>query len=111
MVVAALAAWLSAGVASQGNAAPQAGAARAAEPAGARTYVGSQTCQKCHAATYERWSKTRMANVVVDPKVRPDAIIPDLSKPDPLVTFTRNDIAFTYGSRWKQRYFKKVGDD
>ena len=24
--------------------------------------------------TYERWSKTRMADVVVDPKVRPDAI-------------------------------------
>jgi len=35
---------------------------------------------------------------VVDPKVHPDAIIPDLSKPDPLVTFTRNDIAFTYGT-------------
>jgi len=52
-----------------------------------------------------------MANVVVDPKVHPDAIIPDLSKPDPLVTFTRNDIAFAYGSKWKQRYFTKVGDD
>jgi len=24
-------------------------------------------------------------------KVHPDAIIPDLSKPDPLVTFTRDD--------------------
>ena len=52
-----------------------------------------------------------MANVVLDPKVHPDAIIPDLSKPDPLVTFTKNDIAFTYGSKWKQRYFTKVGDD
>jgi predicted CXXCH cytochrome family protein len=52
-----------------------------------------------------------MANVVRDPRKDPDAIIPDLSKPDPLVTFTRNDIAFVYGSRWKQRYFKKIGDD
>ena len=25
--------------------------------------------------------------------------------------FTKDDIAFTYGSRWKQRYFKQVGDD
>jgi hypothetical protein len=40
-----------------------------------------------------------------------EAIIPDFSKPDPLVTFTTSDIAFTYGSKWKQRYFKKVGDD
>jgi predicted CXXCH cytochrome family protein len=76
-----------------------------------RTYVGSQACRQCHAATYERWSKTRMANVVTDPKTRPDVIIPDLSKPDPLVTFKREEIAFVYGSKWKQRYFKKVGDD
>src|SRR5579872_5063417 len=74
-------------------------------------YVGSTVCKTCHSATYERWKKTRMANIVLDPKEHPDAIIPDLSKPDPLVTFTKNDIAFTYGSKWKQRYFKKVGDD
>jgi len=52
-----------------------------------------------------------MANVVTDPHVRPDVIIPDLTKPDPLVTFKRDDIAFVYGSKWKQRYFTKVGDD
>ena len=27
------------------------------------------------------------------------------------MTFAANDVAFTYGSKWKQRYFKKVGDD
>ncbi len=30
-----------------------------------------------------------MANVVRDPRTHPDAIIPDLGKPDPLVTFTK----------------------
>src|SRR5580704_18006147 len=30
-------------------------------------YVGSLACQRCHADTYERWSHTRMANVVTDP--------------------------------------------
>ena len=74
-------------------------------------YVGSATCKTCHAAVYSRWEKTRMANIVVDPKVHPEAILPDLTKPDPLVKFTRDDIAFVYGSKWKQRYFKKVGDD
>jgi predicted CXXCH cytochrome family protein len=52
-----------------------------------------------------------MANVLRDPKLHPDAIIPDLSKPDPLVKFTKDDIAFVYGSKWKQRYFTKIGDD
>ncbi len=74
-------------------------------------YVGSAACMRCHSAIYDRWKKTRMANVVVDPKQHPEAIIPDLSTPDPLLTFTKNDIAFVYGSKWKQRYFKKVGDD
>ena len=74
-------------------------------------YVGSAVCKTCHPAIYERWSKTRMANVVRDPKVHPDAILPDLSKPDPLVKFTKDDIAFVYGSKWKQRYFTKKGDD
>jgi predicted CXXCH cytochrome family protein len=74
-------------------------------------YVGSEACRSCHPTIYERWSKTRMANVVRDPKQHPDAIIPDLAKPDPLVAFTKDDIAFVYGSKWKQRYFKKVGDD
>ena len=41
----------------------------------------------------------------------PEAIIPDLASGDPLMTFTKDDIAFVYGSKWKQRYFKKVGDD
>lgn len=74
-------------------------------------YVGSAACKECHAETYTRWAKTKMANVVRDPKEHPDAIIPDLSKPDPLVTFTKDEVALTYGSGWKQRYLKKVGDD
>ena len=90
---------------------PQLVADAAPKPGNGAHYVGSAACKSCHAAIYDRWSKTRMANVVRDPKEHPDAIIPDLSKPDPLVTFTKDDIAFVYGSKWKQRYFKKVGDD
>ena len=74
-------------------------------------YVGSAACKSCHENVYARWSKTLMANVVRDPRQQPDAIIPDLSKPDPLLNFTKDDVALTYGYRWKQRYFKKVGDD
>ncbi|MGI8991341.1 MAG: cytochrome c3 family protein [Bryobacteraceae bacterium] len=74
-------------------------------------YTGSPACKPCHGGIYARWSKTRMANVVVDPKTHPDAVLGDFSKPNPLVTFGLKDVAFTYGSKWKQRYFKRVGDD
>ena len=74
-------------------------------------YVGSAACQKCHAEIYEHWKKTPMANVVRDPREHPEAILPDFSKTNALVNFTKDDIALVYGSIWKQRYFKKVGDD
>lgn len=83
----------------------------AAAPTAPPAFVGSVACKTCHAAIYNRWAKTRMANVIRDPKTHPDAILPDLSKLDPLVHFTRDDIAFVYGSKWKQRYFTKRGDD
>jgi len=107
-----LAAWIVAAVpiAISGISRTAAAAAQLSTPAG-NTYVGSAACRNCHAPIYARWTRTRMANVVRDPKTHPDAIIPDLSKPDPLVTFTKDDIAFVYGSKWKQRYFTRVGDD
>jgi len=78
---------------------------------GISEYVGSASCKACHAAIYERWSRTRMANVVRDPREHPDAILPDLATLPPALAFQKEDIAFVYGSRWKQRYFKRVGDD
>ena len=73
-------------------------------------YVGSQACEKCHAQIYDRWKKTPMANVVRDPREHPDAIIPDLAT-DTVAKFTKDQVAFVYGSIWKQRYFTKIGDD
>jgi len=80
-------------------------------PAQELKYAGSATCKTCHPAIFQRWTKTRMANVVVDPRQRPEVIIPDLSKPNPVFPFSVGDVDFVYGSKWKQRYFKKVGDD
>ena len=37
--------------------------------------------------------------------------LPDFTKADPLLTFKLDDVALTYGSKWKQRYFKRVGND
>ena len=74
-------------------------------------YVGSLACQRCHAATFERWSHTRMANVITDPKVNPNVVLGDFSKPNPLVNFRLEDVAFVYGTKWKQRYFLRKGND
>src|ERR1700723_3695283 len=35
---------------------------------GAAHYVGSAACKDCHIEIYDRWRKTRMANVVRDPR-------------------------------------------
>ena len=88
---------------------PQGAAARA-QLAGSAHYVGSQACAKCHESIYRRWAKTPMANVVRDPRQHPDAIIPDLATND-VAKFTLDQVALVYGSKWKQRYFTRIGDD
>jgi predicted CXXCH cytochrome family protein len=77
---------------------------------GVARYVGSKTCEKCHATIYQRWKKTPMANVVRDPREHPESI---LSSPAPhsVAQFSLDQVAFVYGSLWKQRYFTKIGDD
>lgn len=74
------------------------------------TYVGSQACQSCHQEVYARWAKTRMANVVRDPEIHPDAFAADPASAPPELNFNKDDVAFVYGSKWKQRYWKKSGD-
>ena len=91
----------------------QAGTAAASPSAGnaGATYVGSKACESCHKEIYAGWQQTRMANVVRDPKLHPEAVLGDFKHPDPNVNFTLDDVAFVYGSKWKQRYFKRQGDD
>ncbi|HTA85511.1 MAG TPA: cytochrome c3 family protein, partial [Silvibacterium sp.] len=52
-----------------------------------------------------------MANVVRDPKIHPEAVLGDFTHPDPNRPFDLGQVALVYGSRWKQRYFTKRGDD
>lgn len=80
------------------------------ETAASAHYVGSMACQKCHSELYARWKKTPMANVIRDPREHPEAIIPDLTT-DTVAKFSKDQVAFVYGSVWKQRYFTKVGKD
>ena len=74
-------------------------------------FVGSESCRRCHHKVYNGWKQTRMANVVRDPEQHPDAVLGDFTHPDPVRTFELKDVAFVYGSRWKQRYFAQRGND
>jgi predicted CXXCH cytochrome family protein len=85
------------------------GCSPAQPPAG--PFTGSEACRDCHESIYDRWQDTLMANVLTDVREQPEAILGDFSTPNPLVTFDRDDIAFTYGSKWKQRYYTRIGDD
>jgi predicted CXXCH cytochrome family protein len=76
---------------------------------GSAHYVGSKACAACHQDMYARWAKTRMANVVTDPKAHPEVVVGDFSTPNPLVTFAVKDVDLVYGTVWKQRYFHKAG--
>ena len=35
-------------------------------------------------------------------------IVADFETDDPLMTFTPEDVGFTYGSKWKQRYCTRI---
>lgn len=74
-------------------------------------FTGSAACRSCHTAAYDGWKQTRMANIIRSPKEHPDAVLGDFTHPNPLVTFTLDQVAFVYGSRYKQRYFTRIGDD
>lgn len=79
-------------------------------PPSSAHYTGSQSCEKCHQEIYARWKETPMANVVRDPREHKEAITADLSANN-VAKFTKDQVAFVYGSLWKQRYFTKIGDD
>jgi predicted CXXCH cytochrome family protein len=74
-------------------------------------FVGSASCQTCHAKEYNGWKQTRMANVVRDPIEHPEAVLGDFTHPAPARTFGLDQVAFVYGSRYKQRYFARHGKD
>src|SRR4051812_17894676 len=63
-------------------------------------FVGSKACQSCHQDIYTRWSGTRMANVLRDPKTHPDAFAADPASAPPDLRFSKDDVAFIYGSKW-----------
>jgi hypothetical protein len=74
-----------------------------------KRYVGSERCGACHQIQYKGWVKTFHSTVVQDAKKNPSAIMADMKDPD--LPFKREDIFFTIGGHWDQRYLTKIDDD
>jgi hypothetical protein len=72
-------------------------------------YAGSERCAECHREEYAGWKETFHATVVQDARKDPSAILADFSVPG--LGFSIEDVEYTIGGHWDQRYMKKIDDD
>ena len=89
-----------------------------------KAFVGSDTCKMCHLEHYDSWKMTMHSRMLQDAKANEDALIvpidekrirADLAKleaklkvPSDKVYIPKvDDILYTIGSQWKQRYLVK----
>ena len=78
---------------------------RSQAPGGNR-FLGSEGCRPCHQTEYDGWVKTFHSTAVQDAKDNPAAILADFSAQD--LPFTRDEVQYTIGSHWDQRYMKEI---
>jgi hypothetical protein len=89
-----------------------------------KTFVGSDTCKMCHLEHYDSWQMTLHSHMLQDAKANQDALIvpieeerirADLAKleaklkvpSDKIYVPKVDEILYTIGSQWKQRYLVK----
>ncbi|MBU1249254.1 MAG: cytochrome c family protein, partial [Proteobacteria bacterium] len=94
-----------------------------------KTFVGSETCKNCHLEHYDSWKGTNHSRMAQDVAANADAFIVDidverikadfmkleeagkLQKPVSEIYFpNKEDILYTLGNEWKQRYIVKKDD-
>ncbi len=73
----------------------------------AASYIGSDRCAGCHDAIYTSWKDTLHARMIQNPADDPTVVVGNFTQPDPDLTFSLQDVVYTIGSQWKQRYITK----
>ena len=95
-----------------------------------KTYVGSEVCKSCHLEHHDAWKKTLHSRMTQDAKKNADVIIgtfdekkirADLAakhakkplkvEPDKIYIPKREEVLYTIGSQWKQRYIVKKDNE
>jgi len=79
----------------------------------ANKYVGSKTCVSCHEQHYRGWKCTLHSKMEQEPirEGQHKNILGDFTVQDPALTFSLEDVDMLVGSRFKQRYAKRIGPD
>ncbi|MCH7557238.1 MAG: hypothetical protein IIB56_07245 [Planctomycetes bacterium] len=82
------------------------GTAVSLQPEGQRSayFVGSQKCMDCHEEEYEAWRSSYHSKMIQSVKERPEAIVGDFSKLPEDADFSQDEIVYTIGGKFKQRY-------
>lgn len=73
-------------------------------------FVGSKVCAGCHQENYAGW-KTTFHSKMIRRRDEPGALVADFHVKDPKLAFKLEDVDLLLGSRFKQRFMKKIGDD
>ncbi|MBI5580298.1 MAG: hypothetical protein HY895_14190 [Deltaproteobacteria bacterium] len=91
-----------------------------------KSYVGSDTCKMCHLEHFDSWMMTLHSRMTQDPQKNRDVIIADFDEKriredlaklgdklkvpaDQIFIPKIEDIKYTIGSQWKQRYIIEKG--
>jgi predicted CXXCH cytochrome family protein len=92
-----------------------------------KAYVGSEVCKTCHLEHYDAWKKTLHSRMLQNAKSNRDAVIvsldearmrADLAKrgdklkvpAEEIYVPTLDEVEWTIGSQWKQRYLVRKND-
>ncbi len=89
-------------------------AAGPALPSDKATYVGAEKCKTCHSDRFTGLQETLHPRMIQDIKANPKANIADWTKLTtdiPTATVKLENVVFTLGSKYRQRYIEKQGDD
>jgi hypothetical protein len=86
-----------------------AGMPNSARPIDASKYSSSESCKECHPEIYRQWQMTSHARMLRNAKKDPSAVLADNFGED--IPFTKDDIEFTIGSHWIQKYLTRIDDE
>ncbi len=70
----------------------------------AASYVGSWNCRDCHEPEYAAWRSSNHSRMIQSAKEHPEAIVGDFSRLPPYADFALDEIVYTVGGKFKQRY-------
>lgn len=83
-----------------------AGFPRLAQPVDVSEFTTSEGCRECHPEIYKQWKISSHARMLRNAKEDPSAILADNFTED--IPFTNEDIEFTLGSHWIQKYLTRI---